>query len=178
MNKTDKEVLEFIINSLEGGLVLKKNKKEVAFTYAGIYRKANPDWEGWKDIDEGKEPSIDLVLDFYKKKFLSKVKHLDLYPKIKYFMLDFIIHSGESRIKTLQKIIGTKVDGDFGPKSMSALRQYILINGEDYLFNELVIERIKYLNELVNSNRVRYGLYLNGWINRVFKFRKFLNAKF
>lgn len=53
------------ILELEGGLKLHKNPTEEYETYAGIYRKAHPEWEGWKYIDKGLEPPFELVKDFY-----------------------------------------------------------------------------------------------------------------
>ena len=54
---------------LEGGFALHQNQTESQVTYAGIYRKAHPKWEGWEYIDKKETPPTSLVRTFYYEKF-------------------------------------------------------------------------------------------------------------
>ena len=54
---TFEKALEKVLQ-LEGGLKLHKNPTENFETYAVIYRKAHPNWEGWKYLDRGLEPPL------------------------------------------------------------------------------------------------------------------------
>ena len=43
-------------------------------TYAGITRKNHPKWEGWKHLDAGSTPPLQLVRDFYHAEYWMPVQ--------------------------------------------------------------------------------------------------------
>ena len=59
----------------EGGLSLSDVKNDRGGqTYAGIARKHHPNWPGWKVVDRGELPPLDLVRNFYRREFWNAVR--------------------------------------------------------------------------------------------------------
>ena len=166
----------------EGGYKLHQNIGEETKTYAGIYRKAHPDWDGWKYIDQNKTPPQKLVKDFYYNKFWSKY-HLDDLPyPLDIVFFDTIVNIGpRNSIKLLQSLLNRefntklKVDGILGPKTLNTLKQ-ILSNTKNLTPKQLSIlylrEREIYYINLCNKNPSKYKIFLKGWTNRVFNLLK------
>lgn len=71
----------------------------------------------------------------------------------------------ENGIKVLQRIIGTKDDGDIGAGTMAAYAKAKLALGEEKLANLLADARIKDYESLHDAK------YINGWRNRANSFR-------
>ncbi|GAB6066027.1 hypothetical protein JCM9492_11190 [Aquifex pyrophilus] len=147
---------------LEGGLKLHRNPTEKYETYAGIYRKAHPEWEGWQYIDKGLEPPFELVRGFYYKNYwkpFEKVKD----EKIKALLFETAVNLGvQKTVKLAQKVLGLKTDGVLGPRTLEALNS---ANPEDFI-RDFTLARIAFYTALANKNPRKYGLYLRGWINR------------
>lgn len=156
-----KEALNKVIQ-LEGGLTLHKNPTEDFETYAGIYRKAHPDWEGWKYIDNGQIPPFSLVEDFYCENYWRPFEKIEN-SKIKALLFETAVNLGIIQtVKLAQKVIGVKVDGILGPKTLHAINS---IEPEDFI-RDFILLRIAFYTALANKNPQKYGLYLRGWINR------------
>lgn len=150
---------------LEGGFRLHKNPGEPVETYAGIYRKAYPTWEGWSYIDRGKTPPTELVRRFYYENFYQHLEDIEN-PIIRFAIFEFGVNAGlKKAIKIAQAVVGTSPDGIIGPKTLSALNS---VEPDDFIKSYL-IARIKHYLDIVNSDPKRYGLYLRGWLNRAFK---------
>ena len=106
--------------ALEGGFVLHQNQTETAQTYAGIYQKAHPYWEGWSYIAKGQTPPTELVREFYKREFWEKI-NLDEGVK-KFLLFEYGVNAGlRKAIMTAQGIAGMSTDGILGPKTKAAL---------------------------------------------------------
>ena len=156
-----KETLQKVLQ-LEGGLTLHKNPTEDAETYAGIYREANPEWEGWKWIDRGETPPFELVEKFY---YENYYKHFDVNidERIKKLLFETAVNLGvRQTVKLAQKVLGVKTDGILGPHTLSALRN---VNVKDFI-KDFTLARIAFYTQLANRNPKRYTVYLRGWINR------------
>ncbi|WP_459895529.1 putative peptidoglycan-binding domain-containing protein [Desulfurobacterium crinifex] len=147
---------------LEGGLKLHRNPTEQAETYAGIYRKAHPEWEGWKWIDRGQKPPFELVESFYYDNFykpFEKVKD----EKVKSLLFETAVNLGvKQTVKLLQKVLGVKTDGILGVITLQALDS---VPEEDFI-RDFTLARIAFYTALANKNPKRYALYLRGWVNR------------
>jgi len=146
----------------EGGLKLHRNPGETADTYAGIYRKAHPEWPGWKYIDRGEEPPFSLVEEFYYENYwkpFEKVKD----DRVKALLFETAVNVGvRQATKLAQKVLGVKVDGIFGPKTTEAINS---VDPEDFI-RDYTLARIAFYTALANKNPRRYGRFLRGWINR------------
>lgn len=85
-------------------------------------------------------------------------------------MFTWIVMSGPSTpIKTLQRVVGAKVDGALGPKTAAATRD-ALARG-DLANNSLVTEAIRFFINIVQSDPSQV-VWLEGWFNRLHPFYK------
>jgi len=158
---TFREALQKVLQ-LEGGLTLHKNPTENTETYAGIYKEANPEWEGWKWIDRGETPPFELVEKFYYENYY-KPFDVEIDEKIKNFLFETAVNMGvRQTVKLTQKVLGLKPDGILGPQTISALTN---VNSEEFI-KDFTLARIAFYTALVNKNPRKYGIYLRGWINR------------
>jgi lysozyme family protein len=160
-------------------------------TYKGISRRFNPQWEGWKVVDDMKShadfPNIlnqlpqlqDSVYDFYKKDYWDSNRLDDVASQaIAEEMFDTAVNMGRVRAaKFLQESLNylnrnervfpdLEVDSHIGPATLRAL-DYILDHGEEELL-------LKILNVLQGSFYLDYmkrkpsqEKYMRGWFNRV-----------
>jgi len=152
-----KQVLKF-----EGGLKLHKNPTEDMETYAGIYRKAHPEWEGWKWIDRGERPPFDLVKQFYYENYYKPFENIEN-DKVRALLFETAVNLGvRQAVKIAQRLLGLSTDGIIGPKTLKALNS---VNPDDFL-RDYTLARIAFYTSLANKNPKRYGIYLRGWINR------------
>ena len=72
-----------------------------------------------------KNLTIDDVKKIYKKDWWDKLRLDDLPEEIAFDMFDMAVNSGISNsVKTLQKTIGTNVDGIIGPNTIKLSNQY------------------------------------------------------
>jgi lysozyme family protein len=151
---------------LEGGLVLHKNPTEEAQTYAGIYRKAHPEWKGWRYIDKGQTPPFELVRDFYYENFYKPFESIQN-ETIKDLLFEFAVNAGvKTAIKLLQKVAGAKPDGILGQKTIQKLNEYLTEKSEEDFIKDFTLARIAFYTNLANKKPEKYSLYLRGWINR------------
>ena len=66
-------------------------------TYAGISRRANPSWEGWKNIDRGQSVPESMVSTFYKATYWDAVFGDDIADQHSAESLyDFAVNGGGS----------------------------------------------------------------------------------
>lgn len=159
------------VMDLEGGYKLHKNPTEETNTYAGIYRAAHPSWEGWIFIDEGLNPPVDLVKNFYKEEFWNKLPIRN--EIVRAMLFEYGVNAGIGKaVKLLQKIVGTTVDGALGPKTEAAT----LAVPVDQLVDKYTIAKVEMYTGLANGNPRKYNLYLRGWMNRALKSYKWLNT--
>lgn len=77
-------------------------------------------------------------------------------------VVDWVWASGKNGITGVQKLLGVKVDGIVGDKTLSA------INGRDprQLFNEIHQARAKFINDVI-ARRPTSAVYRNGWMRRL-----------
>jgi lysozyme family protein len=156
-----KETLEKVLQ-FEGGLKLHRNPTEDAETYAGIYRKAHPEWEGWAYIDRGKLPPFELVEKFYYDNYYKPFEAVKS-DKIRDLLFETAVNTGlRQAIKLAQRVLGVKADSILGPITLSALNS---IKPENFV-KDYTLARIAFYTALANRNPRRYGIYLRGWINR------------
>jgi len=110
-----------------------------------------------------------LALKFYKENFMDMriINLVDRHVAITF--LSIAINGGKSRgVKSIQKSIGTAVDGQFGKQSLHALSEYI----ENHTWKALNFHMLEYMlyfySGLIKRNK-KFGVYKNGWYNRLKK---------
>ncbi len=165
-----REAFDRLMN-LEGGFVLHRNPTEKADTYAGIYRKAHPTWDGWDYLDRGEEPPRTLVEKFYYDNFYRPLLGINSLS-IRFAIFEFAVNAGLSTaIKLAQKVCRVKEDGIIGPKTLSALNA---LTPNDFI-RDYALLKIDYYRQLVNNNRKK-SVFLLGWLNRVFEGMKSISG--
>ncbi len=147
---------------LEGGLKLHKNPTEEFETYAGIYRKAHPNWKGWEYLDKGLEPPFELVKNFYYENYWKPFKEVKD-ESVKALLFETAVNLGvRQTVKLAQKVLGVTVDGILGAKTLQAINS---ADPKDFI-RDFTLARIAFYTALANKNPKKYALYLRGWINR------------
>lgn len=163
-------------------------------TYKGVARNFHRTWAGWAIVDAYKlknndfiprntfiaDPKLDaLVKDFYftefwKKNYLDKIASDDL----SILVYDTAVHSGSGKAARLlqeavndviykdpfQKIIGVKVDGAIGPKTIDTVNSLPAAKVHDRM-KKL---RLDYLQKL--AEKPDQAKFWQGWYNRVSAF--------
>jgi lysozyme family protein len=156
-----KEALQKVLQ-LEGGLRLHRNPTEDTVTYAGIYRKAHPDWRGWAYIDRGKEPPFELVEDFYYSNFYKPFEQVKD-EKVRDLLFETAVNLGvRQTVRLAQRVLGVPTDGILGPQTLSAING---VSPKEFI-KDFTLTRIAFYTALANKNPRKYALYLRGWINR------------
>lgn len=137
------------IIELEGGYVLHRNRGEKDVTYAGIYRHANPNWEGWKYIDNGLVPPKELVVNFYKTNYWDKYSSLPS-PLLKWIYFECSVNTGHTTANKIMQLSGSFTDID------------------EHLAKHFM-QRVMFYYNL----SYRYPQFLRGWIKRLIESFKF-----
>ena len=158
---------------------LHKNEGEDGWTFMGIYQKAHPKADIWKELQKYQEIESDPkrlsqllcnnihalqeVKNIYRQKYWNRAKLYDVKSqKIAEEIFVFGVNAGiERAIKLAQKIVGVKADGIVGPKTLAALNSY-----NDKLF-DIVFDagEAEYYESLVRAKK-KYAKFENGWLNR------------
>jgi len=151
-------------------------------TYRGIARRYNPDWYGWRVIDEDKPNINDDELDphvrsFYKQRYWD-VNLLDDFPQsIANEMFDTGVNMGIGRAaKFLQECLNylnrndslfpdLVVDGKIGNKSLNALNAVIPKDEHILLVMLNVCQGRHYMDYMKKSPTQEK--YARGWFKRV-----------
>ena len=168
---------------MEGGYKLHTVKGDNGgMTFAGISRVYWPDWPGWPFIDKGEVSGLrieGMVKAFFKDNFWDKIYGDQIgFQSVAEVIYDFAVNSNiDDAVPCVQKIVGTQVDGKFGPKTFAKLNAYVVNEMAEELFcakyNLLRIFHCK--DACVRDkrkcwDRVTSNLkFLCGWINRVEK---------
>lgn len=151
----------------EGGYVLHTVKHDKGGqTYAGIARKRWPGWGGWKLIDAGQAPPVDLVQGFYRSNFWQPLR-LDqvVEQSVARSLFDFAVNAGVGTAAKLAQIAaGTTPDGSIGPKTLEALNA---VSPELFLARFALAKLARY-EQIVSRDRSQVR-FLLGWVRRTLK---------
>lgn len=155
------------ILSWEGGFV---NDKADTPTNKGVtiatWRKQGYDKDGDGDIDVddlkliSDEDAVNVILHpHYWNRWKADQIHSQSLANI---LVDWVWGSGAHGIKIPQQMLGVKVDGIVGPKTIEAL------NNTDYeeFFNQIKQRRFEFFKRVVVANPVKKK-FLDGWNRRL-----------
>ena len=102
---------------------------------------------------------LDLAKRIYKEEYWSVVRAEELPIGIRYLMFDAAVNSGPVQaIKWLQRAIGAKDDGVFGPETMKCLSQLTA----DSVRMKLLAQRLRFMADLTN-----WPAFGRGWAKRI-----------
>lgn len=152
----------------EGGYVLRDVPDDRGgMTYAGISRKKQPSWEGWREIDAGREPEAETVRAFYRDRFWRPLQGDAIRSQaIAQTLFDFAVNAGiKTAVVLAQAVLGNLTpDGKLGPKTLAALNE-----ADEALFiARYALAKIARYAEIVRRDRSQ-AKFLLGWINRTLK---------
>lgn len=161
-------------------------------TYAGISRKHNPTWPGWKIIDDFKKDHllrvnekiwnqelIAMVEDFYRDRFNQIRANEFKSQAIANLYFDFHVHSGANAIIQLQRAINDLsfpklivVDGMIGPETINAANALDLA----ILHDRYKQRRKEFLKDIILRNPSQ-EVFQAGWFARLEQFPDLLEKK-
>lgn len=151
----------------EGGYVLHTVAGDRGgMTYAGISRKAWPQWAGWTAIDYGDKPEAEHVRHFYRTHFWAPLQ-LDRVAsqEVARTIFDFAVNAGTSTaVKLAQITVGATPDGKVGPKTIALLN---MAAPELFMARYALAKMARYA-QIVTRDRTQ-GKFLLGWLNRTLK---------
>jgi lysozyme family protein len=142
-------------------------------TKFGISEKAHPDL--WADGDV----SYTEARNTYEKVYILAEKfHLITDEFLKHQVVDFGVMSGpDAATRLLQQVVGTKVDGVIGPKTLEAIQAYpagklfgVTVPGNVLLNLAFRDARVMHYATLA-KRRPKDLKFLLGWLRRAFEFR-------
>ena len=113
-------------------------------------------------IQEVKDLTKDEAWTIFKELYWDKVGGDDLPAGVDIIAFDFGVNSGpRTAIEKLQEVVGVKVDGVLGPKTLAAVRASYEAGG---LITEYTMRRLEYLADLKT-----FTTFGRGWVRRVVK---------
>ena len=151
----------------EGGYKLTNNTGDRGgLTYAGISRRANPDWHGWTDVDEGEKPSNLAVSAHYKTHYWNPMACDDIDSEvIAGVLLSSSVLSGPRRaIALAQASCEAPADGVMGPITLKELNSI----DPELFTTRFALARIARFSEIVRRDKSQEK-FLRGWVNRVLR---------
>jgi lysozyme family protein len=159
-NRTFEIALQFVLEH-EGELANHPYDRG-GLTYRGIARNAWPHWEGWKYIDKGEKPPLELVRKFYYDNFWVPLRCDSLPPPIAIFLFDSAVGSGHSiPTRWLQKAIGANPDGIVGNETIQKAQKA----SPQAVVDSMLRHRMLLYANIVRHDR-RQNVFLYGWLRR------------
>ena len=145
-----------------------KKAVNIIFKHEGYYSNDinDPGGETKYGISKRSYPELDIknltkghAKFIYENDFWNACKCSGLPEKIRLAVFDCAVNQGVSfSSKTLQKVVGAKVDGQIGPKTLS---KTLLMDDEEILIQFLDFRLVRYFK---NENFDIYGM---GWVRRL-----------
>lgn len=155
----------------EGGFTVdhagKTNKGVTQSTYDAYRKKKN------LPPSKVEEISPEETRDLYQNEFYLSPKLDKFSPKVAGVLFDYGVNSSPKKaVMSLQKIVGTDVDGVVGPKTIKATNDYMKQYGEKNLVDNIINDRKEFYKTLIQKNPALYQQYENGWKNRIINLRQ------
>jgi lysozyme family protein len=152
-----------IVLEKEGGFV-NHPKDPGGATNLGVTKAVWESWIGKKvTVDDIKKLTVKDVTPLYKKNYWDKVRGDELPTGLDLCVFDFGVNAGPGRaIKYLQRMVGAKEDGVFGPGTLKAVQEFVAKNGEKGVVKIYSNMRRAYYKSL--STFPTFG---RGWLRRV-----------
>lgn len=165
MRETLPRALELMFGH-EGGYVNAKTDRGGPTKY-GITHATLADHRGVKSVTAAQVKSMTLAEAeaIYRKSYWTQSGGDVLPVGLDYAAFDFGVNSGPSRaVKTLQKVVGTGQDGNVGPATLAAVRDYP--GGTVNLIRDYCAARMAFLRSLTNA-KTGFPVNGRGWTIRV-----------
>jgi lysozyme family protein len=138
-------------------------------TFAGISRKFHPGWLGWRYVDHGETPTMDLVRGFYRENYWEPI-HADQITSqnIANALFGQFVNMGTNGVKLLQTALGVIADGKVGAKTLAAINKatetHIVTPEEALLLAYSVVNTKRY--HAIGMKDKTQRRFWPGWIKR------------
>lgn len=166
------EVVLFNENGKGNGYVLNPDDKG-GETFSGVCRKHFPQLQVWQKLDEiaevkekkkyapTEEEWEEIYRVYYDRFYVPlRIDYIDN-PKLALHLFDFGVNAGPATaIKTLQSVLGVKVDGKIGPVTISTA------NVQQRVAQNFILARKNHYEAIARRNPTQRR-FLKGWLNRV-----------
>ena len=164
------------ILKLEGGWRLTQIPEDRgAMTWAGISRRANPEWDGWGVIDEQLNSGVDssniaatlqlqkMTKEVYKSRYFNKMRLEEIQSDdIAETLFSCAVLSGTYTAAMLaQTAVGANTDGIVGPRTVASINA---TDNELFDLRFALLRIVRYM-EICRQDRSQRK-FLAGWINR------------
>lgn len=147
------KVLEY-----EGGFV-NHPRDTGGVTNLGITKRVYEEWvQRPVSIQEMRELTVMHVAPIYEHEYWDRVRGDELPDGVDLMLFDFAVNAGVKRaIRTAQWVVGAKVDGIIGPKTMAAIASYDPMQ----FIQEYTERKLAFYRRLRN-----YDVFGRGWERR------------
>ena len=161
---------EMVIMEREGGYHVTDNPNDRGGqTCAGISRRANPDWQGWRLIDSGVAPTDSrvksLIYALYRHAYWEVIRGDDIADAVmaQAVYSCAVLSGARTASRLAQRACGVEVDGFIGQHTLTAM------NGmsADLFLAVFTLARIDRYRRIVKNDPTQRD-FLLGWINRAF----------
>lgn len=135
-------------------------------TFAGISRKAWPNWHGWAAIDAGAQPAAQDVRDFYRANFWTPLRLDEVSEQaVAASVYDFAVNAGRRTSAMLaQVVVGVTPDGQIGPVTLAALNA---CDARAFV-PSFTLAKVARYRDICMRDRSQ-AKFLLGWLNRALK---------
>lgn len=158
-----KEILKPFIRSWEGGYCNVAGDRGGATKWGVTLTTYRAVFGQKKTVDDLKRMTEDQWEEIYSKMFWRKwMGDVIETQAIANLLVDWYWNSGLYGIKLPQKVLGVKIDGLVGQKTIAAINNY---PNQFELFQKLWLERKAYFERLASKPTQRK--FLAGWLNRL-----------
>lgn len=151
----------------EGGYVLHNVPGDRGgMTYGGIARNRWPAWAGWRMIDAGQVPPVDLVQGFYQSNFWSPLRLDEVKDQsVARSLFDFAVNAGVGTAARLAQIAaGTTPDGSIGQKTVDSLNA----TDPELFLARFALAKLARYEQIISRDRSQ-SKFLLGWLRRTLK---------
>ena len=157
------EILKPFILSWEGGFANDPydrggatNKGVTIGTFRSVYGQG-------KSVQDLKRLTDEQWMHIYKTLFWNRWKADEIQNQsVANILVDWVWASGAYGVRNVQQLLGVKVDGIVGPKTLAAVNGYPA--GQRALFDAIKVARVTFINKIAVGTQARYK---KGWTRRL-----------
>lgn len=149
----------------EGRVVAHDRKDKGGVTAYGISKAAHP------DAFEDGPPSLDEAVAIYLEDYWLDAGVSELPEAVAAALFDYRVHSGDTAIRELQRLVGATADGVVGPETLERVKRF----GERLVGEALIDRREQNLRRVLDF-QPEFNRWMRGWMNRLDRVRTFLRV--
>lgn len=145
-------------------------------TYAGVARNKHPSWIGWKWVDSGDTPPLDLVRDFYHTEFWNLIKGDRITgQRVAEVFFSQTVNGGTPPIMLMQQCVGVIPDGKVGEKTLAAINvateKMLPVTPEDVLLMFYSLANVERYRAIGMKDKTQRKFW-PGWLARALRIVK------